>query len=113
MFKHAFAWALALIVLFASLGPAAASTTRSPLDLAVAVERRAGATDFGELEAFGQAALRRRDREGLNRIYHVTWIILNQGEFERAGEWNRQLARRARRRNRSGSRWCRGWCRDG
>ena len=45
------------------------------------------------------AALERRDREGLNRLYHVTWTILNQGEFERAAVWNRRLAEAARRQN--------------
>ncbi|HYC96726.1 ATP-binding protein [Brevundimonas sp.] len=69
------------------------------LSLARFVERRAGSTDFAALEAFGSAAARRQDREGLNRLYHVTWTILNQGEFERAAVWNRRLAAAARRRN--------------
>ena len=96
MFKYVSACVIALAVLFASVVQAVAAQSRTPLDLAVAVERRAGATDFSELEAFGEAALRRDDREGLNRIYHVTWIILNQGDFERAAEWNRRLTERAR-----------------
>jgi signal transduction histidine kinase/AmiR/NasT family two-component response regulator len=69
------------------------------LALARFVERRAASTDFAALEAFGMAALDRRDREGLNRLYHVTWTILNQGEFERAAVWNRRLATAARRQN--------------
>ncbi len=68
---------------------------RTPLELAQAVERRAGDTDFAALEAFGLQAERRTDREGLQRLYHVAWILLNQGEFERAAAWNDKLARAA------------------
>ena len=67
------------------------------LSLARFVERRAGSTSFAELDAFGRAAMARDDREGLNRLYHVAWTILNQGEFERAALWNRRLAEAARR----------------
>ena len=70
---------------------------RSPLDLAQAVERRAGATDFKALEVFGWEAMRRNDREGLQRLYHVAWIFLNQGEFETAKTWNDRLMEGARR----------------
>jgi len=69
------------------------------LALARFVERRAGSTDFAALERFGLAAAGRGDREGLNRLYHVTWTILNQGEFERAAVWNRRLAEAARDQN--------------
>jgi signal transduction histidine kinase/ActR/RegA family two-component response regulator len=69
------------------------------LSLARFVERRAGSTNFRALEEFGLAALQRQDREGLNRLYHVTWTILNQGEFERAAVWNRRLGEAARRQN--------------
>ena len=64
--------------------------------LARFVERRAASTSFAELEAFGREAEARGDREGLNRLYHVTWTILNQGEFERAAGWNRRLAEAAK-----------------
>lgn len=77
--------------------PGATGGGSDALDLARAVERRAGSTTFAELDAFGRAALRRNDREGLNRLYHVTWTILNQGEFERAAVWNQRLAEAARR----------------
>ena len=63
--------------------------------LARFVEQRASATSFTALEAFGQSAAMRGDREGLNRLYHVTWTVLNQGEFERAKAWNDRLARAA------------------
>ncbi|MBA4803986.1 MAG: response regulator [Brevundimonas sp.] len=61
------------------------------------VERRAAATSFADLEAFGRAALVRNDREGLNRLYHVAWTVLNQGEFDQAAQWNRWLAAAAAR----------------
>ncbi len=64
--------------------------------LARFVERRAAATSFAELEAFGERAATRDDREGLNRLYHVTWTILNQGEFDRAAAWNARLTEAAR-----------------
>ena len=76
---------------------APAAGVEDAMALARFVERRAGSTDFAALERFGQSALQRGDREGLNRLYHVTWTILNQGEFERAAVWNRRLAEAARR----------------
>ena len=79
--------------------PPAAGAGADALSLARFVERRAAATNFDALEAFGREALRRDDREGLNRLYHVTWTILNQGEFERGAVWNRRLEQAARRRN--------------
>ena len=74
----------------------AAPQVRSVVDLAQVLEQRAANTNFNELEAFGQAALKRHDREGLNRLYHVTWTFLNQGEFDRAAVWNRRLEQQAR-----------------
>ena len=65
-------------------------------DLLRAVETRAGGSSFAELEAFGEAAYRRHDREGLNRLYHVVWIMQNQGEFEKAAFWNKRLEAKAR-----------------
>jgi len=59
------------------------------------VEQRAARTSFAQLEAFGDAAYRRRDREGLNRLYHVVWTVQNQGEFDRAAVWNEKLKERA------------------
>ena len=61
-------------------------------ELAQRVEQRAAATSFAALEAFGEAALDHPDREGLNRLYHVMWLTLNQGDFERAEVWNNRLA---------------------
>ena len=56
------------------------------------MEERAAATSFPALEAFGEAAMAVPGREGLNRLYHVMWISLNQGDFERAEVWNNRLA---------------------
>ena len=85
---------LGLAVLTVVSSPAAAKDIlhRDPMTLAAAVERRAGATSFAQLEAFGQAAMRMPGREGLNRLYHVVWTNLNQGDFEKATEWNLRLA---------------------
>jgi signal transduction histidine kinase/ActR/RegA family two-component response regulator len=71
---------------------ATAQSRESRVELAQRVERRAGATSFPALEAFGEAALAQPGREGLNRLYHVMWITLNQGDFERAAVWNDRLA---------------------
>ena len=66
------------------------------VELAQAVEIRAMRTDFNTLEDFGRQALSRHDREGLNRLYHVAWTFLNQGDFDRAALWNSRLEARAR-----------------
>ncbi|MDP2765528.1 MAG: histidine kinase dimerization/phospho-acceptor domain-containing protein, partial [Brevundimonas sp.] len=71
---------------------ATVQSRESRVELAQRVEQRAGATSFPALEAFGEAALAQPGREGLNRLYHVMWITLNQGDFERAAAWNDRLA---------------------
>ncbi len=83
-----------LLLVLAVPGGARAATqsSESRLDLARRVEQRAAATSFPALEAFGEAALDHPGREGLNRLYHVMWITLNQGDFERAEVWNDRLA---------------------
>jgi signal transduction histidine kinase/ActR/RegA family two-component response regulator len=77
--------------------PAAQDAPDDALRLARFVEARAGSTDFAALDRFGEAAMRRNDREGLNRLYHVTWTILNQGDFDKAALWNRRLSEAAAR----------------
>jgi signal transduction histidine kinase/CheY-like chemotaxis protein len=100
-----FRFALTIAVVFAVLGvaPASAQPVTARLDegmqLADFVEARASSTTFAALETFGREAMTRDDREGLNRLYHVTWTILNQGEFDRARVWNERLAAAARRQN--------------
>jgi signal transduction histidine kinase/CheY-like chemotaxis protein len=84
----------ALLLGFAFAGGAEAATQsrESRIELAQRVEQRAAATSFPALEAFGETALTHPGREGLNRLYHVMWITLNQGDFERAEVWNNRLA---------------------
>lgn len=86
-----------LVVLLFGLGiPTGAEATtqsrESRIELARRVEERAAATSFPALEAFGEAAMSVPGPEGLNRLYHVMWISLNQGDFERAEFWNNRLA---------------------
>ena len=87
---------LVLVLLFGlgiPTGAGAATQSReSRIELARRVEERAAATSFPALEAFGEAARGMPGREGLNRLYHVMWISLNQGDFERAEVWNDRLA---------------------
>ena len=88
----------AMLIFVMGTAPAWATLpSRSPLQLAQVVEQRARTTDFAALEAFGREALTRTDREGMNRLYHVTWILLNQGDFERATLWNDRLRQAATR----------------
>ncbi|HEY1225300.1 MAG TPA: ATP-binding protein [Brevundimonas sp.] len=94
MFKTAKALSAALVLMLCGVSVAHAQTVvrRNPVELAQAVERRSAETDFAELEAFGRRAMEVKSRESLNRLYHVTWIFLNQGEFEKATLWNNRLA---------------------
>ena len=94
--------ALGFALLFTGAPPAfaaqdAAAPRRDAVQLAEAVERRSEATSFEQLEAFGLAAMRTPGREGLNRLYHVTWTTMNQGDFEQAALWNGRLATAAAR----------------
>ena len=97
MIKAAKALVAALVLTLCGVAVAQAQTVvrRNPAELARAVERRSAATDFAALEEFGRRAMAVRTRESLNRLYHVTWIILNQGEFEKAALWNGRLAQAA------------------
>ena len=92
------AFLAAIILIVTGACPARAETpSRTAMELAEAVEARAGATSFDDLYAFGREAMTRNDREGLNRLYHVAWISLNQGEFDQARLWNGRLAEAADR----------------
>lgn len=88
--------AVVATLIFLSPAMAQAQGKGPPADLLSAVEQRASQTSFAQLEAFGEAASKRHDREGLNRLYHVVWIIQNQGEFDRAAFWNDRLKEKAK-----------------
>ncbi len=97
-FVHSFA-ALVVALAWLSGATAASAADHDPDEIVRFVEARASRTDFRQLDAFGQAAIARNDREGLNRIYHVTWTILNQGDFDKAAAWNARLRTAAIRLN--------------
>lgn len=99
---------LLTILALLAVGPAAAAQAPTGNALAAVgasaavrhaqrAEQRAMRTSFAELEAFGRAAFRRNDTEGLSRLQHVTRIIINQGEFPSAERWNGLLEASARR----------------
>ena len=69
----------------------------TPAALASAIEERADRTSFADLERFGEAAARGEGRENLNRLQHVTLVMLNQSEFEKFEHFNAMLLRNARR----------------
>jgi signal transduction histidine kinase/CheY-like chemotaxis protein len=69
----------------------------TPRSVAAAIEAKAAATSFKQLEQFGQDSLKASvpTPERLNRLYHVGWIILNQSDFKRFDYWNTLLAQQA------------------
>ena len=92
--------ALALVlglVLGAALAPPtlAQPTDTSARRLVAAIERRASATSFAELDRFGQAANQQQGPEALRRLHHVAFVMLNQSEFDNFERWNNALAAKA------------------
>jgi signal transduction histidine kinase/ActR/RegA family two-component response regulator len=81
--------------------PAAAETAQrwTPEAVAELVEKSANSTSFAQLEAFGREAMQRPGRDGLDRLYHVSWLFLNQSEFQRFDLWNARLKARAAQQN--------------
>jgi signal transduction histidine kinase len=76
----------------------AASTAATPAQhLAERIEGRARAATFHQLEAFGEAAARRADRESLRRLNYVITVLRSQSEFDKAARYNRLLAASAAR----------------
>lgn len=75
--------------------PAASAPLSEVVMHARRVEQRALGTSFEALQAFGEAALMRRDPEGLSRLQHVIRITISQGEYAKAAEWNQRLMRAA------------------
>jgi len=78
-------------------GPRAPRAPLTPRALAAAIEARADRTSFAGLERFGEAAARGTGRENLNRLQHVTLVLLNQSEFDRFEHFNGLLTRNALR----------------
>jgi signal transduction histidine kinase/CheY-like chemotaxis protein len=92
--------AFGLLMIFtggASAAEGLAKASGQALELAHIVEARAARTDFAALERFGDEAMRRHDREGLNRLYHVSWLFQSQADFDKAKLWNDRLAAAATR----------------
>ena len=89
------ALALALGLVTGALGAAGAQaqpTDSSARRLVAAIERRASATSFAELDRFGAAARTQRGPEALRRLHHVAYVMLNQSEFDEFERWNNALA---------------------
>ena len=84
--------ALGLVAAFAGVGEVAAADSSNARTLAAAIERRAEATSFASLDAFGEAAARMKGREALRRLHHVAVIYLNQSEFDRFEHFNGLLS---------------------
>ncbi|HTX49903.1 MAG TPA: ATP-binding protein [Caulobacteraceae bacterium] len=78
-----------------SLAAHAQPSDSSARALAMAIEKRAEATSFAELERFGEAAGRQNGVEALRRLHHVAFILLNQSEFDRFDHFNGMLATKA------------------
>ncbi|QUD88670.1 hybrid sensor histidine kinase/response regulator [Phenylobacterium montanum] len=87
--------ACALACLTAGAPTARAQGSEAPVKLARQIEQRADKSSFADLQRFGEAAGRGTDRESLNRLQHVGWIMLNQSEFESFEHWNGLLLRNA------------------
>ncbi len=94
---------LVAVALSAALGAAAVAHARaptpagpwSPQTVAAKIEQSAEGSSFAQLEAFGRAGLKQPGREGLDKLYHVGWLYLNQSEFQRFDTWNGLLETRA------------------
>ena len=92
------ALALALGLAVGALAATAAMgqpTDTSARRLVAAIERRAAATSFAELDRFGALASRQKGPEALRRLHHVAYVMLNQSEFDDFERWNNALAAKA------------------
>jgi signal transduction histidine kinase/CheY-like chemotaxis protein len=91
---------LATSLSLAGLAAPTRAAERAPMSaesLASAIEKRADRTSFADLERFGGTAARGPGRENLNRLQHVTLVMLNQSEFAKFEHLNGMLLRNARR----------------
>ncbi len=82
--------ALAIGLAWASAAAAQPSDVNAR-HLAQAIEKRAEATSFADLERFGEAAGHQDGREALRRLHHVAFILLNQSEFDKFEHFNTLL----------------------
>jgi signal transduction histidine kinase/ActR/RegA family two-component response regulator len=80
---------------FAAPAAQAQPTDTSARRLVAAIERRASATSFAELDRFGEAASQQHGPEALRRLHHVAFVMLNQSEFDKFERWNNALAAKA------------------
>jgi signal transduction histidine kinase/ActR/RegA family two-component response regulator len=74
----------------------AAPPAEAARQLADAIEHRADATSFSDLQRFGEQASRQSGREALRRLHHVAFIMLNQSEFDQFEHFNGLLAAKAK-----------------
>ena len=89
------AFCLSLGLLCAKPALAQAPRIWSPQTLASAIGRQASATSFAELERFADRALQTHPPDQLERLEHVSWLLLNQSDFQAFGHWNAVLATEA------------------
>src|ERR1700678_271032 len=91
---------VSVVVAIALAFSAVAAASAAPADdnarrLAAAIEQRAEATSFADLERFGAAANGMSGHEALKRLHHVAFILENQSEFDKFEHWNGLLAAKA------------------
>ena len=67
----------------------------SPLQLARAIERRASATSYADLEAFGWKAYGLKGRERLDRLEHVAASFLDASNYPKFELWNARVRAQA------------------
>jgi hypothetical protein len=79
----------------ASVAAAESAPTVSPLQLAKAIERRASATSYADLEAFGWKAYRLNGRERLDRLEHVAATFLDGSDYAKFEAWNARVRAQA------------------
>jgi signal transduction histidine kinase/CheY-like chemotaxis protein len=73
----------------------AAQAATSPAQFADFIDRRVSGTSFATLRAFGEAAARRNDREGLRRLAFVADVLRNQSDFADFARLNAALSANA------------------
>ena len=89
---------LLCVAALVSCHPAVARETggMTPSELGAALEKRALATNFADLDHFAQDAVHLRGRERLKRLFHATVVYENQSDAAAFARWNGELARLAK-----------------